>query len=246
MPLVLCPVGDSISWHCLDPQPWDPATGVGGYCAELGSILTQGGIDYVFSTAGSGSTPGSAVAGVATAYWATHIHDVLVANNPDVVILHIGTNDNQTGGTGPFETSWKSIVDQIHAYRPASPVKVVGVFVQYSNPEVSTALNRTWLTTSQPATNDAIWRNRAKVDMLVDLQCIPADDLGLYTIGYPDGIHPTALGCRRMAQLIYRGIRATMGWPDIVPQPCGMSGHRHTELATYLPLVSITPCSDTL
>jgi lysophospholipase L1-like esterase len=246
--LVITPVGDSISAHCLDAQPWDPTTGQGGYCATLAAELDAAGVAYSFATAGSGSTPGSAVAGVGCSYWASHIHDVLVADNPDLVILDCGTNDNvSSGNTATFETNWRSIVDQIHAYRPADPVKVVAVFVQYSNPDVSLALGRTWLTASEPNINDAIYRNRARADLLADLQSIPPS-LGLYTIGCTtlllascDGIHPTALGAQRMAQLIYRGIEGGMGWPDVVPQPCDMTGHRFGSAsaeATYLPYTS--------
>jgi hypothetical protein len=41
-----------------------------------------------------------------------------------------------------------------------------------------------------------------------------------------DGIHQTVpLGALTMASIWYRALRASMGWPDVVPEPCGMWGY---------------------
>lgn len=211
-PLTVLTVGDSITCGgaatpCLDG---------GSYRGRLGQQLTAVGVSVTWRVA--------AVPGSACGYWASRIGAVLDADRPDLVLVSCGTNDDTStpAARDILATALRTIWEA---------VKVRGItlgvsFVGYSD----LSLAASWVDPSEARANDVIYTQLTTyylpvagwVGGLADFQLIS---------GGPDyldagGIHPTAHGYATMADLWYRAMRVTMGWPDTVAQPCGLGGHR--------------------
>lgn len=204
-PLVTLTLGDSI-------------TAAGKWQAELVRLCALVGVTLDIRNV--------AVAGVRTTYWPPRINSLLAQHQPDLVTLFTGTNDDVNEvrfGEPATAWAWRAVVEAVHTFRPANPIRVLPALIQYSDP----LLAPDWLLTSEPVTNDRIYGQWSRYPAnwfagIVDLQQVPA------TADYLDdgGIHPTDRGYRTYAALIYRAVQAQMGWPESVPQPCGMAGHR--------------------
>lgn len=214
-PLRILAVGDSI-------------TADGRWQAELDRLLTTNGVLHSIDT--------EAVGGTSCAWWPTRMAAILAAHQPDLVILYCGTNDDPNRQAyGEPETRWamRSMIEAAHSYRPGNPPKILPSLIGMSDPMMSPQ----WLLDNEYKTVDNLWvaqtpyRNSGWFAGLLDLQQLPA------TADYLDGdtcnpatatcsVHPNAKGYRTIGQLAYRAVRASMGWPDTVPQPCGMYGHR--------------------
>ena len=206
----------------------DSRTSSGQWPTELARLLDAAGVPHQVDTVGVGGTD--------CRYWVDKIQAILVAHNPDVFVLACGTNDNPDQRVyGEPVTGWafRSIVEQVHAYRPAAPVVTIPVLIQYSDP----ILAPRWLLSNEPRTNDILYREMRRhwdwwPSGVADMQVIPATATYLAADPYPSpagqiGIHPTPRGARYMARIVYdRGAAAAL-WPTSGDPPlCDLYGHR--------------------
>jgi lysophospholipase L1-like esterase len=224
-PLTIFVVGDSISVGC-DTTP------LTGWCGELSTLLTQRSIAHTITGI---IRPGWSCQAIQAEFEAA-----FNAKNPDLVIMNCGTNDAPPFAPyEPMGEKWRSMVE----YSYVHGALILPVFIQYSNPEINQKAGRGWLVPAEANANDTIYFNRQYYVNapnffagLADLQQVPGD--WAYLNGGTDGIHPNAFGNWVYAALFYRALRAQYGWPNTVPKPCGMFGHR----SIYDP-PAFTPCT---
>ncbi|HUC90075.1 MAG TPA: SGNH/GDSL hydrolase family protein [Patescibacteria group bacterium] len=208
----------------------DSITAAGKWQTEFGRLLTQAGVPNVIET--------EAVGGTRCDYWIPRIKAILDAHQPDLVVLACGTNDDVNSKTyGESSTGYalRYITEAIHGYRPSNPIKVLPALIQYSDPLVAPD----WLLSSEPQTNDTLYRNMQYYPIgswlagIANFQVIPA------TATYLDdgGVHPTDRGYRYMGRLVYNASYAVMGWPATTEAPlCDLYGHRKGYARpTYIP-----------
>jgi lysophospholipase L1-like esterase len=209
-------LGNSITAPCGNTPP-------GGYCGPLDAMLSAAGVAHVFVN--------EAVSGTDCGYTSTNIRTFLTRDLPnpspnDIVLLDCGTNNvpgpKGSSSANALGTQWRTIVEAVHGYG----VRLGVSFIGYSNPRNASTFGAS-LPALEANANDEIFRNlqlypRTWFAGLADFQQLPGD------LDYLDsgGIHPNALGATRMAAIWYRSLRSTTGWPDTVPQPCGMWGYR--------------------
>lgn len=206
--------GDSISLGC-DSVP------LAGWCAGLSGLLDDRSIQHT-------------IAGDVHSGWScTSLASTFKARfdqiQPDLLILNCGTNDvpNTPAAQDAMGTAWRTMVEYAHAHGAL----VLPVFVQYSNPEINAKNGRAWLVSGEANANDVIYRNRQYYVNypgwfagLADFQQVPGN--WDFLNGGTDGIHPNPTGQRAYAAIVYRALKDTYGWPDTVPTPCSMWGHR--------------------
>lgn len=212
-PLRIMTMGDSITRG--------DGTTAGAYRAELGRLLADAGVPYVFVVQAVGETTCD--------YWVPRATALVQQYTPDVVLLNCGTNNfpaNATQGAA-FEAIYRQLTLNIAAGSPT--VRVISSFVQYSAVGGYPYAAKAWagLTTSEPIVNDAIWR---AVNSLFSYRIWGWADMQQIPEAYLDegGVHPTASGYAVMGRIWYDAIRINglIVLPDIVVMPCGMSGRR--------------------
>lgn len=206
-------VGDSISIGC-------DSTPLAGWCARLSALLAERGIAH--SIAGhvmSGRSCGALAAGFSARFDAIQ---------PDVVVLNCGTNDvpNSAAARALMGERWRSMVE----YAWTHGAHILPVWIQYSNREINDEAGRSWLIPGEGAANDTIYVNMQYYISagwfagIADLQKVPGD--WNYLAGGNDGMHPNVFGQGVYAAIFYRALMGYFGWPDDVPEPCGLWGHR--------------------
>jgi lysophospholipase L1-like esterase len=230
-PIRILTLGDSITAQC-------GATPPAGYCGPLGQLLDQAGVPHVFVS--------EAVSGTDCGYTASNIHTFLTRDLPspspnDVVLVECGTN-NVPGTAGSpsanaLGTQWRTIVEAVHGYG----VRLGVSFIYYSSPNNISAFHAS-LPSDEANANDEIYRNLMLYPAgwftgVADFQALP----GTRDYLLDDGMHPNSLGYQRMAQIWYRSLSATMGWPAI-PAPCGMWGARPTPPTVYVAPAPFAAC----
>jgi lysophospholipase L1-like esterase len=208
----------------------DSITAAGQWQTELDRLLTATSVPHTISNL--------AVGGTRCDYWPPRIGALLAQYQPDLVVLACGTNDDANAtcfGESCTGWAWRSVVEQVHTWRPTSPAKTLPALIQYSDPLIAPQ----WLLDYEPRTNDTIYGQFGKYPPawfagIVDLQRVPA------TADFLDdgGIHPTERGYRVVGQLMYRAAAPAMGWPaPAEPAPCSLYGHRRGY-----PRPAYTPC----
>lgn len=190
--------------------------------AALSTLLTQQGVPNVVES--------EAFSGQTCLYLAQRVGQFLATHNPDVVYIQCGTNDKPTdliGGEPQTGYAIRVLVETIHAYRPANPVKVVPSMVMYSDPFI-------WPGTAdrEYQTNGIFWQNYAYylpprvapfswLTGWADWQNLPQDT----DVLDGTGVHlQFPRGPALMANVAYRAAAPALGWPLIAPA-CGLSGH---------------------
>lgn len=200
-PLRVMPLGDSITWGV------GSSTG-NGYRGPLRDRLAADGhpMDFVGTgRAGSMSDPdneghpGHLIEQIATLADAS-----LTRYRPNVVTLHIGTNDlDRSHQVSTATARLKSLVGQVTAAAPDATVLVASLVVSTSGSEEQyrAAYNRAVPGIVSEA--QAAGKRVAYVDMS-----------GLTTADLADALHPNDAGYRKMADAFHRGVRAAdaAGW----------------------------------
>jgi len=229
-PLRILTLGDSITEPCGQTPP-------AGYCAKLGALLDQAGVDHVFIN--------RALSGTACDYTASHIHDWLIADHPGLVLLDCGTNNVPTNQAtmDAMGEQWRTIVEAVHA----AGIPQAGSYITFSDPEVNAAAGRSWLVPGEINAQTVLrtwynyeigfptWAGAAGFAGWADFSTIPGNRTylrGVEPNGSIGGIHPTQLGWDTMGVLWYRSLAVNEGWPAIIPQPCGLWGHAPVAGAT--------------
>ncbi len=191
------PLGDSITYG------W-PDTGYGGYRRLLGTLLTRDGyyLDFVGSLqSGTGIIPDpdneghygwtipQIKAGIDSKGW-------LETYQPDLILLHIGTNDLEKPDRASAPANLSALLDDILTRLPRTRVIVAQIIPFRPGRDPAHAAYNA-------AIPDIVASKGARVS-LVDMQSIltPAD--------YADRFHPNASGYDKMAQAWEPAIRAVI------------------------------------
>ncbi|WP_107467015.1 SGNH/GDSL hydrolase family protein [Streptomyces sp. MA5143a] len=200
-PLRVMPLGDSITWGV------GSSTG-DGYRAALWNKLAADGhpLDFVGTgRAGSMSDPDNEGHSGYKIHQITALTDAaLTRYRPNVVTLHIGTNDlNESYQVSTATARLRSLVDRITAAAPDATVLVASLVVSTSGSEEQyrAAYNQAVPTIVRDA--QAAGKHVAYVDMSA-----------LTTADLVDALHPNDSGYRKMADAFHRGVQAadSAGW----------------------------------
>jgi lysophospholipase L1-like esterase len=198
------PLGDSITWG-------EGSASTSSYRAPLYSRLVGAAgyaVDFVGSQR-SGSLPDTDNEGHSG--WridqiAASANGWLATYQPDVILLHIGTNDMFAGNAAAAPQLGR-LLDRIHAARPFADVLVAQVIGLGRTPRTGGQLVRT------AAYHHAVRQLVAARGPLFHL----VDHTGIAGIDMVDRLHPNAFGFRRMAWNWYRALRPVLGagaaWP---------------------------------
>jgi lysophospholipase L1-like esterase len=181
----IMPLGDSITFG--SPEP-----GYGGYRHLLGTLLINDGytIDFVGSRQNNEGHPGWTIPqiknGIDSRGW-------LETYQPDIILLHIGTNDIRQGNAASAPADLSALLDDILTRLPQTHVIVAQIVPFRRGPA--------------PAHQSAILgivASKGPRVSLVDMQNIlsPSD--------YEEGIHPNAGGYDKMAHAWEPAIRAVL------------------------------------
>lgn len=203
-PVRIMPLGDSITYGVGTPAH-------DSYRTDLLRRLTAAGaeVDLVGSQR-SGTGPDrdhEGHPGWTIAQLTERIDGWLATYRPDVVLLHIGTNDMHAGNTAAAR-DLADLLDRIHAARPSADVLVAKII----------GLGRTPRTGAQAKRTDAF--NRA-VERVVAARGAPfrlVDHTDVRGIDMVDRLHPNAFGFRAMAWNWYRALEPVLrpagpAWP---------------------------------
>ena len=208
-PLRVMPLGDSITWGV------GSSTG-NGYRAPLWNRLAADGhpLDFVGTVrGGSMSDPDNeGHSGYRIDQIATLADASLTRYRPNVVTLHIGTNDLQ--GASEVDSAiarLRSLVNQITADVPDATVLVASLVVSTSSSE------ERWRGTYNQAVRQIVSDAQAtgKRVAFVDMSSLTTADLA-------DPLHPNDSGYQKMADAFHRGVQAadSAGWlKDPAPAP---------------------------
>ncbi|WP_181796316.1 ricin-type beta-trefoil lectin domain protein [Streptomyces sp. WELS2] len=208
-PLRLMPLGDSITWGV------GSSTG-NGYRGPLWNELAADGhpLDFV-GTVRNGSMPdpdNEGHSGYRIDQIAALADAALTRYRPNVVTLHIGTNDLQ--GASEVDTAvarLRSLVGQVTADVPDATVLVASLVVSTSASEER--FRGAYNQAASRIVSDA--RAAGKHVAYVDMS-------GLTTADLADPLHPNDAGYQKMADAFHRGIQAadSAGWlKDPAPAP---------------------------
>ncbi|MFE1546043.1 ricin-type beta-trefoil lectin domain protein [Streptomyces sp. NPDC058718] len=200
-PLRVMPLGDSITWGV--------GSGTGnGYRGPLWDKLAADGhpVDFVGTgRAGSMSDPDNeGHSGYLIEQIAALTDASLTRYRPNVVTLHIGTNDlDRSHQVSTATARLKSLVGQITAAAPDATVLVASLVVSTSGSEEQyrAAYNQAIPQIVRDA--QAAGKRVAYVDMS-----------SLTTADLADALHPNDAGYRKMADAFHRGVQAadSAGW----------------------------------
>src|SRR4051794_3333390 len=201
-PIKIMPLGDSITWGV-------GSTTTSSYRAALWNrLVNQAGyaVDFVGSQQ-SGSLPDTDNEGHSG--WrideiAANVDGWLATYQPDVILLHIGTNDmNQNYQVGTAPQRLGGLIDQILAARPTATVLVAKIIPP---PDATLQARINAFNAAVPG----IVGSRGTRARLVDLSTLAASDLN-------DTLHPNDTGYARMAVRWYTALEPVLGdgrdWP---------------------------------
>ncbi|MFF6772589.1 ricin-type beta-trefoil lectin domain protein [Streptomyces sp. NPDC012637] len=197
-PLRVMPLGDSITWGV------GSSTG-NGYRGPLWDRLAADGhpLDFVGTgRAGSMSDPDNeGHSGYLIEQIAALADASLTRYRPNVVTLHIGTNDlNRSHQVSTATARLKSLVGRITAAAPDATVLVASLVVSTSGSEEQYRAAYNQAIPQIVSEAQAAGKRVAFVDMS-----------GLNTADLADALHPNDSGYRKMADAFHRGVRAADG-----------------------------------
>jgi lysophospholipase L1-like esterase len=207
LPIRIMPLGDSITYGVGTPND-------SGYRHELYDRLATAGLNVDFvggMTSGIGADldneghPGWTIEQVAA-----KVDDWIAATRPDVILLHIGTNDFRDGATTPTApTRLSALLDRIAVDAPAAQVLVAKI------------------TGAGTTANRMMWKRRidaydARVTGIVaskGAQFHLVDQSTIEGIDLNDVVHPNTYGYSRMAWNWYRALEPVLNtsgvpWPS--------------------------------
>jgi lysophospholipase L1-like esterase len=195
-PVAIMPLGDSIT------AGW-PDMGYGGYRHRLGALLAHDGyaVRFVGSQRSGRVIPDPAneghlgwtipelKAGIDSRHW-------LETYRPDIVLLHIGTNDLDTGGAGAAPANLSALLADMLARLPDAHVIVAEIIPFQTGPDAA-------YDAYVAAIPGIVARDGPRVS-LVDMRAI------LTAGDYADKLHPTTRGYDKMAGAWDTAIRQIM------------------------------------
>lgn len=192
------PLGDSITFGSPDGH-------YGGYRHALGTLLENDGVIVEFvgsQRSGNGVIPGPDNEGHPN-WTIPRLKDGIDSNRwletyrPDIVLLHIGTNDIRRGDAASAPRNLAALLDDILSRLPGTHVIVAQIIPFRSGPNPGGR--------SYNAAIAGIVASRGAGVSLVDMRNILAAG------DYADGLHPNAGGYDKMARVWEPAIRAVLG-----------------------------------
>ncbi len=228
--LKIMPLGDSITFG-------SPDRSYGGYRRLLGTLLANDGYLVAFvgsRRSGEGVTPdpnneghpGWTIPqmknGIDTEGW-------LEASRPDIVLLHIGTNDIRKGDAASAPSNLSVLLDDILARVPQTHIIVAQIIPFRRGPDPGHQ--------SYNAAIPGVVASKGPRVSMVDMQAVlsPSD--------YADGLHPNAGGYDKMARAWEPAIRAFLSGatqPVAVEMPPGASPGREATSPALAPPTGAT------
>lgn len=229
-PVRIMPTGDSITWdtYSNNPRPYSLST---GYRQPLWHLLNDAGyyVDFVGTRiAGEAAAPAFDPDNEAYPGWrddeiAAIIYNRLVANTPDIVLLHIGTNNLNVS---PADV--EDILDEVDRYE-SDYGSIVTVYL-------ARIINRSTYSAQTTQFNDNVAAmaqlriNGGDNIVLVDMESLPNIDYRLEPQGdMRDELHPNQNGYDKMAAI----------WMNALEQ------HLVLPPAAMPPVITTTPISTT-
>lgn len=195
--LKIMPLGDSITFG-------SPDSAYGGYRHALGALLAKDG--YAISFVGSQRSGISAIPSPDNeghpGWTIAQIKSGIDANRwlenyrPDIILLHIGTNDIRQGGAAAAQTDLSALLDDIRARLPEAWIIVAQIIPFRRGPDPAHR--------SYNAAMPAIVGSKGPRVSIVDMEGILATD------DYADGIHPNSGGYDKIARAWESAIRAAL------------------------------------
>ncbi len=207
----IMPLGDSITKGvCGSPvYQW-------GYRKPLYDLLTSDGFNFDFvGSKFNGSFPDPShegrdgwradeiLNGRTSAPAEGKLADWLTIDQPDVVLLHIGTNDVTAGGLNADANEVDAILDVIDAYETTSGKHVTVILALIINRRIdSPAAKRARTTQFNSDVNDIAVNRIANGDdiIIVDMESALSYDIG---VDIADEVHPNDNGYAKMAGVWY-------------------------------------------
>jgi lysophospholipase L1-like esterase len=192
--LKIMPLGDSITWGARDPS-------YGGYRHLLGRLLTDDGYNFAFVGSqhnGKNVIPDPDNEGhpgwrIPQAKEAIDANGWLETYKPDIILLHIGTNDIHEGDAAAAPGNLSALLDDILARLPQTHVIVAQIIPFRRGPDPAHQ--------SYNGAISGIAASKGSRVSVVDMQNI------LTRNDYVDGMHPNASGYDKMAHAWERAIR---------------------------------------
>src|SRR5271157_6043373 len=195
--LKIMPLGDSITFGTPDRS-------YGGYRHLLGILLAKDGysIDFVGSQRSGNRTipdpdneghPGWTIAQIKSGI---DVDGWLETYKPDIILLHIGTNDISHGNAASAPGNLSALLDDILARLPMVRVIVAQIIPFRRGPDPDHQ--------SYNATIPGIVASKGPRVSVIDMQNI------LSMSDYADGLHPNASGYDKMARAWETAIRAVV------------------------------------
>jgi lysophospholipase L1-like esterase len=201
-PVRIMPLGDSITYGVGSSTAssyraalWDRLVGHAGYAVDFVGSQRSGALP---------DTDNEGHSGWRIDQIAANVDGWLATYQPDVVLLHIGTNDmNQNYQVGTAPQRLGALLDQILADRPAATVLLAQI-VPSSDSTVQSRI------TAFNAALPGVAASRGDRVKLVDLSVLSGADLA-------DTLHPNDNGYARMAVRWYSALEGVLGdgrdWP---------------------------------
>jgi lysophospholipase L1-like esterase len=234
-PIRIMPVGDSIT----DGSSFDSPDGTGGYRGPLYTALTQAGynVDYVGShTVNSGLLVEKEHDGHSG--WRINQIDANIAGwfgqiaDPDVILLHIGTND--FGGGTPDATAidrLDALITKMATLRPYAHIIVTNLMERNGAPNVNIETQFNPFVEERVNAQAALGR---RVTFLNMRAAVPLSDM-------PDGLHPDQTGYTKMAAAWLPAIQAVIGpegddLPPAISRVRGLTNRTQVEVTFSKPI----------
>jgi autotransporter-associated beta strand protein len=232
-PIRILPLGDSIT------AGWGGDANQGGYRAPLAAALTAAGynVNYIgTSTENSGTMAqpqheghsGWHISGISS-----NIQAWLAAvDNPDVVLLHIGTNDFGSGdNTATAIDRLDGLITQIATQRPFAHIIVTTLMVRDEpyNSQIQSLFNP--YVQAKVTAQAALGRRVTFLDMHA---VVPLADM-------PDSLHPNQTGYNLMTNAWLSAIQAVCGpdgdaSPPAIASVTGTLDHTHVSITFSKPV----------
>jgi acyl-CoA thioesterase-1 len=209
----IMPLGDSITW---DWYYWDNRTDAerSGYRNYLWYLLQNDGyeVDFVGSRVNGGVvTPlfdgdNDGYTGYTSHQIADMVYNLLTINTPDIILLHIGTNDWPSTSVYGVER----ILNEIDRFEQNHNITIKVVLAQIIK---LPARDITWA----GKFNDNLYdMAKNRIDEGDDIILIDMENgAGInYSTDLVDGIHPNNTGYSKMANVWFNAIKETLDNPD--------------------------------
>ena len=204
-PTRIMPLGDSITKGYIVDEPAIES----GYRGPLWSKLLEDGyrFDFIGETSSgeeyntSFDADHNGYNGFTISNINNRVDNYLVLKNPDIILLHIGTNDFKNGANPNLNTVTnhvKSILDKIYAYNPNITILLARILdFKSHNPQI-TLFNDTVVSMANT--------HPANIH-IVDMQNAAGFN---YAIDMENQLHPNNMGYTKMANLWHKTLQSVM------------------------------------